>query len=113
MVFSTALEKFKVIRTSPGYALSVNVRLDQSAPTGDYYVQVTDKAGDPAGATAADFLCQAQKIQHVLGADDFLDLDFTEAELHGKVGVTVALSTTEFTYTVVGGNYGSFQGVPV
>ena len=104
--FSLALEaKHKIWPLAGATLRSVACRIDQSAPTGNLYVLLWNMIDVPADGTDVGpdtSLMAPVKIQHVLGTDDNFTLDFDEGGIKGDVGLTICLSTTEFTQTLGG-----------
>lgn len=108
--FSTALEASHVIFNDPETLRRAAGRLDSTAATATYYVQCLNAAALPTNGAVTHLLAPI-KIQHVLGLDDFwsFDEDIPVGGVLASHGVTIALSTTEFTLTV-GGAYLSIGG---
>lgn len=104
-VFSTALATKLIIKTSEGRLRSIAGRIDATAGSATYYIQLWDLTDVPADATATTpalgALMAPYKIVHVSGTDDKFSLDFAEGIL-GKTGLVVGLSSTEFTKTATG-----------
>jgi hypothetical protein len=109
--FSLALSSKLIVKASSGSFRSAAGRLDATAPTGTYYVRVWDSADVPADLTAATLvnaLTGAMKIQHSINSDDYWEIDIPDA-VPAANGITIGLSTTEFTQTAAG-NYLSVSG---
>lgn len=103
-IFSTALVAKLVVKATPGKILSASGRLDQSAPSGTYYLHLWNLADVPALATAVsagNSKMAPQKIIHVQGVDDLFQFDFGDG-VPASVGLVFGLSTTEFTQTAAG-----------
>lgn len=96
---STALEASRIAKATAGTLRSVSVRLDSTAATATYYVQILDSATLPADG-AVTTLVAPRKIIHTNGTDDFWTADFTEDCIFFTNGCVVVLSTTEFTKTI-------------
>lgn len=101
----TALASKLVIKGSAGTFRSVAGRLDASAPTGTYYVRVWDLTDVPADTTAASLvnaISGAIRIDHSLNASDYWEIEMPDPGVAAATGITVGLSTTEFTQTASG-----------
>ncbi len=106
-VFSTALGKSLVVKASAGVVRSILARIDSTATTGTYYLQVWNLTAAPADTTAVsagNSLMAPFKVQHVSGTDDYIPLDFADG-VFGSTGIVLEMSTTEFTATLVGSNW--------
>lgn len=101
-VRSSALETSHILRSTQGRVTFCTVRLDKSAPSGDYWVQFIDSATLPADGAVTLISCQKVGGPHVTGTDDFLDMNLAENPLVGANGIVAVLSTTEFTKTIAG-----------
>lgn len=96
---STALEASRVIKASAGRLYELMGRVDKTAPTADYWVQILNASSLPADG-AVTFLDRF-KIVHTNGVDNVFD--FTDNfGAYGSSGLVVCLSTTEFTKTISG-----------
>ena len=87
----------------------VTGKIDSTAASGDYYVHLYNATEIPADGTIDEsqaipvtFLMHPQKIEHITGTDSTFDIDFTPDAIKAKRGVILAISTTEFTKTLVG-----------
>jgi hypothetical protein len=105
--FTTALAAKLIITTTDLSTLrSVSGRIDSTAPTATYYVQLWGLNDVPADATAVTLangaLIAPLKVPHVSGTDDQIVLDFADGGVQGALGLVVGLSTTEFTKTAAG-----------
>lgn len=74
-------------------------RIDQSAPTDTYYIQVLDAASLPSNG-AVTHLVSPTAIVHTQGVHSTFNIDVKEEYLKARYGVVLAVSTTEFTLTV-------------
>lgn len=101
MKFSALLEASHVIKAKPGTFYEYAARLDKSAPTGDYWIQVIDAASLP-GNGAVTFLTGSVKCPHVNGTDDYPFMQIGSEGVVATAGIVIALSTTEFTLTISG-----------
>jgi len=105
--FTTALAA-KLIITAGDLATfrSASGRIDATAPTATYYVQLWGLGDVPADTTAVTkangALIAPQKVVHVSGTDDQIVLDCGEGGIQGATGLVIGLSTTEFTKTAAG-----------
>lgn len=100
-VSSSALEASHVIRSTAGKVFKIAGRLDSTAPSATYYVQLFNAASLPADATVTTATFPAPiKIVHLSGTDDIFDFDFAPAGLWCSTGCVVVLSSTEFTKTI-------------
>ncbi len=103
-VFNTALVKSLVVKASAGVVRSITARIDSTATTGTYYLQLWNLTAAPADTTAVsagNSLMAPFKVQHVSGTDDYVSLDFADG-VYGSTGIVLEMSTTEFTATLVG-----------
>lgn len=104
IAFSAALEASHIVRDEKGRFGGYLARLDATAPTADYYVQVFDSATLPAeGTGVAKMVVGPQKVSHSTGSNDYPFLELAEHErLAVEHGIVIVLSTTEFTKTIAG-----------
>lgn len=103
-VFSTALANKLIIKATGGVLRAITARLDSTAPTATYYLQVWNLADIPADTTAvsaANSMMAPFKVAHTSGTNDTITLDFAEG-VNGGAGLTIGLSTSEFTATASG-----------
>jgi len=84
-------------------------RIDKSAATDTYYIQIfntttnADNLVDGLFANSdATLLIAPIEIEHVNGVSSTFDVDVINRFVHANKGLTVAVSTTEFTLTQVG-----------
>lgn len=99
---TTALAAKLIIKATAGVIRSISGRLDTSAGTAAYYLQLWNLADVPADATAVtttNSLMAPYKIAHTNGTDNWWSLDFTQNGVYGGTGIVMGLSTTEFTKT--------------
>lgn len=108
-VASSALEASHVVSSSSSNLRAVSCRLDATAPTGTYYVHVLDAATVPVNGVVTHLLAP-EKVQHINGVDDLIDLPIPLVGIAASVGVVVCLSSTEFAKTLSGA-YLSITGV--
>lgn len=103
--FSTALASSFSILPSPGVLRSITARIDGSAPSATYYLQVWDSAAlpaDGAAVTLANSLIAPVKQVHVATLDDLILIDFNEKGVAFDFGAHINLSSTQFTKTLSG-----------
>ena len=96
---STALEASRIIKASAGTLRALTVRLDSTAGSATFYVQLYNSATLPADGAAR---LAGMKVVHTSGTDDRLVFDFAEHGIRFSAGIVVALSTTPFTKTIAG-----------
>jgi hypothetical protein len=101
--FTSAITSSLLIKAAPGVLRSLSARIDQTAETRNYYLQLFDAASMPAeGTTTTSMLVAPYKVQHVTGSDAFVTADFTQNGIYASVGIMAILSSTEFTKTITG-----------
>jgi len=98
---SDLLESGSVSKNSSGNLYKVAGRLDRTAPTGVYYVQLLNASSVPADG-AVTLLFTPIKLVHTTGIDTYFDLDASPAGLPATSGIVWVLSSTEFTKTLAG-----------
>lgn len=103
-VASTALEASHQLRSGAGRICALGGRLDATAPTGVYYIQVIKgNAGALPADGAVTHLLPPGKLDHTNGIDqtfNFTDMIPSEGISVDSNGAFVVLSTTEFTKTI-------------
>lgn len=102
---TTALAASLVVSAAPATLGFISGRIDSTAATGNYYVQVWNLAALPADATAVtgpNSLAAPFKIAHTLGLDDYFQFASPAGGETASAGIVVGLSTTEFTKTAAG-----------
>jgi|15BtaG_2_1085339.scaffolds.fasta_scaffold58748_2 hypothetical protein len=97
----TALEASSVISAAPCKLYEVFGRIDSTAATDDYYLQLINAASVPADG-AVTLLAAPIKIEHTTGSDTTVDVGFGEHGIAASTGAVWAISTTDFTKTVAG-----------
>lgn len=104
---STALEASSVSKASAGIVCKFYGRIDSTAATATYYVQLMNASSLPANG-AVTFLVTPIKIQHNTGTDSYFDIDLTGDDANSCVtastGIVWDLSSTEFTKTISASN---------
>jgi hypothetical protein len=98
-----ALAKSLQVATEGAMLAKVAGRIDSTASTATYYIQVLNAASLPADG-AVTLLIAPIKIQHTTGTDSPFDIDLTPDYIKSKNGIFIVCSTTEFTKTIVGSN---------
>jgi hypothetical protein len=105
VIFTTALATKLVVKAAAGQIRSASGRVDSTAPSATYYVQLwnlTDVPADATAVTTGNSLMAPLKVQHVLGFDDTFSFEFGEPGVIASAGIAIGLSTTEFTKTAAG-----------
>lgn len=100
---STALEASSISKAAAGVVRAVDGRIDSTAATGTYYIQLLNSATLPADG-AVTTLIAPKKIQHTTGTDTNFSIDCTMNGVYSSAGIVIVLSTTEYTKTI-GGAY--------
>lgn len=100
---STALEASSISKAAAGVVRAVDGRIDSTAATGTYYIQLLNSATLPADG-AVTTLVAPKKIQHTTGTDTNFSIDCTMNGVYASAGIVIVLSTTEYTKTI-GGAY--------
>ncbi|MFA6429758.1 MAG: hypothetical protein WCV84_04655 [Patescibacteria group bacterium] len=98
---SSALEIGGVIHSSAAWLKSLSGRIDQSAPSDDYFLLLIDDSVEPENG-AVTRIAGSSKFVHVQGSDTLIDLPIPAKEIHGDTGLVWMLSTTEFELTKAG-----------
>ncbi len=101
VAFSEALESSNAAKATPGCIFRAWGRIDATAPSDDYFVQVIDNFDLPADG-AVTLVVGAHKVAHVNGTDSYFSIDCGVNGLPTLVGIVLALSTTEFDLTLSG-----------
>jgi len=101
VAFSVALEASKIVKASPGNLRAATIRLDATAPSATYYVQVLNSASLPADGPVVHLIAPIKKI-HTTGTDTYISVDMTDSCINATAGIVVVLSITEFTKTISG-----------
>ena len=98
---SGLLESSSVSKASSGNLFKFVARVDRSAPSQIFYLQLLNAASIPADGSVT-HLFPPIKIDHTTGTDTNIDLDLAPAGLPASTGIVWALSTTEFAKTEAG-----------
>jgi hypothetical protein len=111
--FTTALAGSLVVRDRGCIIMAASGRIDSTATTGTYYVQLWNLDAVPANGTAVTTgngaIAAPIKIQHSSGADDYFDFELPDG-YDADTGFTITLSSTEFTKSASPGNFMSATG---
>jgi hypothetical protein len=100
---SVALEAAAVIKAGAGTAFTVLGRVDSTAVSATYYVQLVNRtAAGAEGVYAAGELLSVLKVIHILGTDDDFDFKISIGGIVASVGIVCLISSTEFTKTISG-----------
>jgi hypothetical protein len=99
--FSAALEASSVSKATPGYLVGASGRIDSTAGSGTYYIQLFNVASLPAEG-ASSFLVNPLKVQHSINTDSPFDLDLKREYVYASTGIVWCVSSTEFTKTISG-----------
>lgn len=100
IAYTPALAKYLQVSNESAMLGKVTGRIDSTAPSDDYYVQLISSSVPPLDG-AVTLLMAPVKLTHVNGVDSTFDLDFGPDFIKSKDGVYDVLSTTEFTKTIV------------
>jgi hypothetical protein len=102
--FTTALSTKLIVSSVPARIRSVSGRVDATAPTGVYFIHCWNLVDIPANSvvvSSGNALIAPVKVNHVLGTDNYFALDFS-GTVRASAGITVGLSTAEFTQAGAG-----------
>lgn len=102
---TTALAASLLVKAGAGTLGYISGRIDSSAPSGNYYIQVWNLAALPADATAVsnvNSLAAPLKIQFTTGIDQYFQFQTPTGGETASAGIVVGISTTEFTKTAAG-----------
>lgn len=97
---STALETSAVVKVSAGMLSGYDIRIDSTAPSATYYVQILNSATVPVDG-AVTHLIAPIKVIHTVGFDDYVLVPWHQAA-SASAGIAYCLSSTEFTKTLSG-----------
>lgn len=101
---SAALEASSVIKASAGTLYKITGRIDSTASTDLYYLQIINAASVPANGSVT-LLMAPILIDHTNGTNSFFDIDLAPYGVHGSTGLVLVASTTEFTKTIITSNW--------
>jgi hypothetical protein len=96
---SAALEASSVTKANAGVLYKIDGRIDSVATTGSYFIQFINAASLPADG-AVTMLRSPKKLQHTNGTDSTFSFDFNPGGIYANSGITICLSTTDFTKTI-------------
>lgn len=108
-VSSAALEASRVLKASAGTFISLFVEIDESAPTGTYYVQLGTASATVPADGAVTLMRPPITVEHSFGVPDHVTIDEGPGGVTFTVGCWACISTTRFTKTVAG-SYALFAG---
>jgi len=97
----SALAKSLQVSTEGAMLSKVTGRVDSTAASATYYIQLINSSSLPADG-AVTLLLAPIKIIHTTGTDSPFDVDLTPDYIKSKNGIFIVCSTTEFTKTLVG-----------
>ena len=100
--FSTALEASRVASSSPAVFKQVFGKIDSTAGTDVYYIQVFDASSVPAEA-ATNFLCAPLEVNHTSGTSTLFSFEVSHG-VQADNGIVVVASTLEFEKEIVTSN---------
>ena len=98
---SAALEASSVSKNSAGIFYGIFGRIDSTAASATYYLQILNAASVPADG-AVTFLINPRKYVHTTGTDTNIDIDLRNGGISAGTGIVWCLSSTEFTKTIAG-----------
>ena len=100
--FTTVLTGSILIKTSSGVFRSLSGRLDAALPTATYFFQLYNSASIPPTSQSAVAMIMAPvKIVHTLNTDNSFSIDATSQGTFFSNGLYAAVSTTEFSFSIV------------
>ena len=98
--FSTALEASRVASSGPAVFKQVFGKIDSTAATDVYYIQVIDASSLPADG-AVTLLTAPIEVNHTNGTSTLFSFEVSYG-VQAENGIVVVASTTEFTKTIAG-----------
>ena len=101
---SAALENSSVASAVKAYFAGFSGRVDSTAATNTYYLQILNASSLPADG-AVTFVVHPEKVVHTNGTDSLVDIDLTgnHGMRYAGTGLVWCLSSTEFTKTIIAG----------
>lgn len=96
---SPALEASSVSKATAGVFRSISGRIDSTAGSGTYYIQLINAASLPADG-AVTLVMAPLKIAHTTGTNSNFNLDATVNGVPFSTGLVWCISTTEFSKTI-------------
>lgn len=104
VAFTAALAASLQVKTSAGVIRKVSGRVDATAPTDDYFLQLVNANALPADG-AVTILDAPNKIAHLTGQDSDINIDYTDNGIYFSNGCFLVLSTTDFATKTIAGAY--------
>ena|SRR3990167_1007101 len=101
---SAALEASSIAKASAGVVYKASGRIDSTADTATYYIQLINSATLPVNG-AVTMLMAPVKVQHTNGTDSLFDIDLLFAGIYSSAGIVLVASSTEFTKTIITSNW--------
>jgi len=98
--FSTALESSRIASSGPAVFKQVFGKIDTSAATDIYYIQVIDASSVP-GDGAVTFVTAPLEVNHTTGTSTLFSFEVANG-VEASTGIVLVASTTEFTKTIAG-----------
>lgn len=103
VAFTAALATNLVVKGSAGVVRSISGRIDSTATSGTYYLQLNNAISASNGTVTP--LMAPFKVQHVSGTNDYFSFDFTSEGIFASTGLSLALSTTDNTTLTLAGSF--------
>lgn len=104
-VITTALTACKVVKAAVGTHVSSSVQVDATAPNGTYYVQLIQGSAACPADGAVTFLHAPVTVVHSNGVPDLVAFNDAAAPATFSTGLSIALSSTQFTKTSAGNTF--------
>lgn len=98
---SGALEASRVIKASAGTLERGYIEVDQSAPTGRYYILFVNATAVPVDGAVTTFW-PSITVEHTNGVTDRINIDNGDDPMYYSSGCVILISTTQFTKTISG-----------
>lgn len=99
--FSSTIEASSITKASAGTIYKFTGKIDSTAATDVYYIQLINSATVPADGSVT-MLMHPIEVNHTTGTSSFFDVDFTPMGVFGSSGLVIVASTTEYTKTIAG-----------
>lgn len=104
--FMTVLGTNLVVKASAGTLRYVEGRIDSTAASGSYYVQIFNTTSLPADTTGVgSMLVGPRKVQTAGSTDARFTIDLMNEGVYASTGIVICASTTEFTKTIITSNW--------
>ena len=100
--FSTALEASRVVSSGPAVFKQVFGKIDATAGTDVYYIQVIDKDAVPDDG-AVTLLCAPLEVNHTSGTSTLFSFEVSYG-IQASTGIVVVASTDEFEKEIATSN---------